>query len=241
MSRSNDLWFSFAGTRSDTMGVDLMALPNRKRPALKGEKTKVSGRNGTLWRSENAFDDITIQMSLRMSANADEFAVRSWLSGIGDLIICDAPDKKYRNARFVNEIEFKRFIPQNGAMLFDAKVECMPFLYMHPEAGDIEITQSPSSIPGAGTYRAAPKIKIEGNGDVVLLIGTQLLDIDGMSNGIIIDSELMECFNLEQSAFLNSKVSMDEFPALEPGSNIISWSGDGSISKITITPRWRYL
>lgn len=76
---------------------------------------------------------------------------------------------------------------------------------------------------------------------MVLTIGTQIVEINGLEDGIIVDSELGDCFDLTQTALLNSKVTLmdDSFPMLAPGANIISWTGD--VTKITITPRWRDL
>ena len=82
---------------------------------------------------------------------------------------------------------------------------------------------------------------MEGAGDVVLAIGTQVVEIEGLEDGIIIDSELGDCFNLTESALLNGKVTLmdDGFPTLAPGANIISWTGN--VTKVTVTPRWRDL
>ncbi len=78
-----------------------------------------------------------------------------------------------------------------------------------------------------GTYKSAPRIKITGTGTAVLTIGTQIVEVDDLGGGIIIDSELGECFNLTETALLNGKVTLmdEDFPTLQPGANIISWTG----------------
>ena len=76
----------------------------------------------------------------------------------------------------------------------------------------------------------------------MLTIGTQIVEVDDVGGGIIIDSELGECFDLTETQLKNSVVTLmdDAFPTLAPGANIISWTGDG-VTKITVTPRWRDL
>ena len=140
---------------------------------------------------------------------------------------------------FSQSAAMNRFVNQAFTVTFD----CQPFLY-HVEAedgDDVGITTSPHTLSNPGTYKSAPRIKVEGAGDVTLTIGTQVIVIDGLEGGIIIDSELGDCFNLTESALLNGKVTLldDDFPTLAPGANIISWTGN--VTKITITPRWRDL
>ena len=246
MARTNDLWFSFNGKKSTDMGVSLLEIPVRKRPELKGKEIDVPGRSGKLWRPEDAYDDIEFNILMRTAPGADFIAIRSWLTGTGDLIISDMQDRFYRSARLNAETEYSRYLPKCGMWEFDLRVVAPPFLYHVPASGesgdDIPLDGNPDTVTNPGTYKSAPKIKITGTGDVTLTIGTQIVLITGMEGGVIIDSELGDCFNLTESALLNDKVSLldDDFPTLAPGANIISWTGTG-VTGITITPRWRDL
>ena len=75
-----------------------------------------------------------------------------------------------------------------------------------------------------------------------MTIGTQIVEVDDLGGGVILDSELGECFNLDETQLKNSVVTLmdDAFPTLQPGAHIISWTGTG-VTGITITPRWRDL
>ena len=246
MARTNNLWFSFNGKKSTEMGVSLLESPVRKRPELKGKEIDGPGRNGKLWQPEDAYDDIEFNILMRTVPGADFIAIRSWLTGTGDLIISDMQDRFYHNARLNAETEYSRYLPKCGMWEFDLRVVVPPFLYHVPASGesgdDIPLDGNPDTVTNPGTYKSAPKIKIEGSGDVTLTIGTQIVLVTGMDGGIIIDCELGDCFNLTESALLNDKVSLldEDFPTLAPGANIISWTGDG-VTKITVTPRWRDL
>lgn len=246
MARTNNLWFSFNGKKSTDMGVSLLEIPVRKRPELKGKEIDVPGRNGKLWQSEDAYDDIEFNILMRTVHGADFIAIRSWLTGTGDLIISDMQDRFYRSARLNAETEYSRYLPTCGMWEFDLRVVAPPFLYHVPASGesgdDISLDGNPDTVTNPGTYKSAPKIKITGSGDVTLTIGTQIVLVTGMEGGVIIDSELGDCFNFTESALLNDKVSLldEDFPTLAPGDNIISWTGTG-VTKVTITPRWRDL
>lgn len=241
MARINDLWFSFNGKKSTDMGVSLLEIPVRMRPELKGKEIDVPGRSGKLWQPEGAYDDIEFNILMRTVPGADFIAIRSWLTGTGDLIISDMQDRFYCSARLNDETKYNRYLPKCGMWEFDLRVVAPPFLY-HTDVEDVEITASPYTVENPGTYKSSPKIKIEGSGDVTLTIGTQIVLVTGMDGGIIIDCELGDCFNLTESALLNDKVSLldEDFPTLAPGDNIISWTGAG-VTKVTITPRWRDL
>ena len=166
--------------------------------------------------------------------------VDAWLRGAGELRFSDDPERFYR-ARVVKEFSrsaaMNRFVNQAFTVTFD----CQPFLY-HREAEDVALTASPATIANPGTHKSAPRLTIEGTGDAVLTIGTQILEVTDLAGGVIVDSESCECFDLTETALRNDRVTLmdDCFPVLQPGANIISWTGDG-VTKVTVAPRWRDL
>ena len=73
------------------------------------------------------------------------------------------------------------------------------------------------------------------SGDVTLMVGgTQIVELTGIEEGIVLDSEIQEAYWGE--TLQNSRMS-GPFPALKPGANAISWSG-GTVTSVKITPRW---
>ena len=242
MKKLESVWFEFAGARNTAKGVRLLSLPERGHPAERGELVQAAGRDGFLWAADGGYEPLTVRVQCQTGDDADVSAIGAWLRGAGALRFSDDPQRFYR-ARIRRGFSYteavRRFVNRNFTAVFD----CQPFRY-HVEAeggGDAEITASPHTLTNPGTYKSAPRIKVEGTGDVVLTIGTQIVEIEGLEDGIIIDSELGDCFNLTESALLNGKVTLmdDGFPTLAPGANIISWTG--TVTKITITPRWRDL
>ena len=239
MKKLESVWFEFAGARNTQKGVRLLSLPVRYHPAERGKLVEVPGRDGYLWAADGAFDNVLTRVQCQTTDDADMAIVDAWLCGAGELRFCDDPERFYRarvTKEFSRSAAMNRFVNQAFTVTFD----CQPFLY-HRSVEDITLDGNPDTVTNPGTYKSAPKIKITGTGDVTLTIGTQIVLITGMEGGVIIDSELGDCFDLTKTRLLNSQVTLmdDEFPTLQPGANIISWTG--TVTKITITPRWRDL
>lgn len=240
MKKLESVWFEFAGARNTDKGVRLLSLPVRYHPAERGELIQVPGRDGYLWAADGAYDNVLTRVQCQTADDADMAAVSAWLRGAGELRFSDDPDRCYRarvTKEFSRSAAMNRFVNQTFTVTFD----CQPFFY-HREVNDIPLTASPATITNPGTYKSAPRLTIEGTGDAVLTIGTQIVEVTDLAGGVIIDSELGECFDLTQSMLLNGKVTLldDGFPVLQPGANIISWTGDG-VTKVTVAPRWRDL
>lgn len=239
------LWFTFKGVDSREMGIYLvehLEIPAAERQMRFEE---VPGRAGALAIDQGGFLDVDATMEAYMRDGTRMSAVRAWMQGAGELILSTDATRFYR-ARVAGEVE----TPRSGRGLtsrgLTVPLRVSPFRYHVPAAGedgdDVPLTSSPATVTNPGTYASAPRIKVEGTGNVVLTIGTQIVEVENLEDGIIIDSELGDCFNLTETALLNHKVTLmdDEFPTLAPGANIISWTGTG-VTGITITPRWRDL
>ena len=95
------------------------------------------------------------------------------------------------------------------------------------------------TIVNPATAASCPKITIEGSGDFSVAVGGCLMDFEGISGGIVVDSELQECLSLDGAQLLNSQAAMEDFPLLQPGGNAVSWTGD--VTRVTRSPRWRYI
>ena len=228
----------FRGIDSRDVGVVIEDMCDVHRPKRNVQTTQVPGRDGRLTQDEGTYDTYTISAKINCFG-APLSDVYAWLNGAGDLILGDEATRSIR-ASATAQIKNTRFRCDGCYDSLQVTFDCQPFRY-HVGAQDVEITASPTTLINPGTCKSAPRIQVEGTGDVVLTIGTQIVEIEGLEDGIIIDSELGDCFNLTETALLNGKVTLmdEDFPTLAPGANIISWTGD--VTKITVTPRWRDL
>lgn len=90
---------------------------------------------------------------------------------------------------------------------------------------------------------AKPLIKIEGQGDVRLMVNDCWVNVAGLEDYVYIDSDLMESYKGNINYGPSVYFSNYNFPELQPGDNFISYlHNEGAttnyISKIEVTPRW---
>ena len=234
-------YFIFRGLDSRNIGAVVEDMFDVHRPKRNVRTIQVPGRDGRLTQDDSTYDTYTISGKINCFG-APLSDVYAWLSGSGDLILGDEPTRSIR-ASATAQIKNTRFRCDGCYDSLQVSFECQPFRYHieQTEGDDVIITSSPHTVTNPGTHKSAPRFIIEGTGDVVLTIGTQIVEIEGLEGGIIIDSEMGDCLNLTETAYLNGHVTImdDDFPTLQPGANIISWTG--TVTKITITPRWRDL
>ena len=98
------------------------------------------------------------------------------------------------------------------------------------------LTASTSTVTNPGSVYSEPVITVYGSGDITLMVGTDIVELEGISGSITLDSQIHEAYS--GTASMNSAMS-GEFPVLKPGQNAISWTGD--VTKVEISPNWRYL
>ena len=82
--------------------------------------------------------------------------------------------------------------------------------------------------------QARPLITITGSGDITLLVGTQMIELEGIEGGIILDSELQEAY---WNDTLKNSCMTGEFPLLGEGNTAISWTG-GTVAQVKVIPHW---
>jgi phage-related protein len=114
---------------------------------------------------------------------------------------------------------------------------CQPFRYSEPDAAPVIVTETPGQIENPGTQYSEPVVTIRGSGDISVLLGQYQMDFEGLTDGIIVDCALEECFSLDRSELMNRYASMDEFPRLMPGVNFVQWTG--TVESIHVERRCR--
>lgn len=207
-------------------------------PAKRVQSVEIPGRNSTLHFDDGTYGDITIGVKCRVKDTnnlADRLdQIKSWLMNAGenDLIFDFQPNKKYI-AQVVNQIDFKQVFKIFGEFIII--FNCRPFKYS--VINQVTTLLTPSSITNLGTIYSEPIIKVYCTGDGNLTIGTQVIILKGITGSIIIDSTIQDAYAVDGSN-LNNKMTGD-FPLLNVGANAISWTG--GITKVEITPNWRWL
>ena len=237
-------WFKFCGKSCKDYGITVLEFPPLTTSEENITSVTVPGRAGDLEIRDGSYKSFELTLTCYIADLSNMAKIAAWLSARGPLILGNMPDRYYI-ARMTEPVEFEQIVRGRKQRRFDLPFWCQPFRY-HVEQvegeDDAILTSSPETVQNPGTYKSEPRIKIEGTGNVTLTIGTQILEVEDLDGGVIIDCKIKDCFNLTETALRNSSVTLidDDFPTLQPGANIISWTGTG-VTKITITPRWRDL
>lgn len=226
----------FRGTSTQSLeGVEVGKMPNHKKASMRYTEYYVKGRDGALHVDEG-FANINLQVTLVLiNATAQtRMTVNAWADGTGKLITSDLPDYAY-NATVKDEIQWSRVQGNNG--YYDTAsitFNCQPFLY---EAIDsvYEFTAT-GVLQNPGSAEAYPMIKVEGSGNSTFTIANTSITIDSMSSNVpvFIDSANGYVYTASGATTMHG-----EIPVLPLGnSNIVLGSG---VTKITITPHWRWV
>lgn len=246
MPRINSTWFEFRGENSQEYNVRIMDNFSVSAPGVRGTSKTVAGRSGDLWLSTGEYNVIDIKHTIRVPMSRYGDMLR-WLDGSGSLVFSQSPEYAYK-ARFNRNgggnsrgIEFKS-VTKGADPLLEGQIvfTCQPFRYMNPEPKTEEFTSS-GTIYNPGTASSQPKVTITGSGDFSVTIGGETLYFTGISGGIVVDSELMDALTLDGTALLNNNMSGTPWQ-IQPGANAVNWEvSTGSVTKVEILPRWRFL
>jgi len=228
--------FTFKGTDSATYGVYLTEHPTIVAAEKRVEFIEVPGRDGALSIYDGAFNDIEMELMGYMQTTIYRDDILGWLTGSGDLVLSTDTTRAYR-ARVTGQVEIERVSRGLDAWLLRIPVRLQPFRYHSPAPANIVKTVSGQTVTNPGTYKSRPRIAIVGSGDIDLWIGTQLVELAGVETGFVIDSEAMDCYAADGVTLDNGKATLDDYPTLAVGANLISWTG--AVTSVTITPRWR--
>lgn len=226
----------FRGVSTESLtNVYISQMPSHKKAAMRNTEYYVKGRDGALHVDEGYENfDITVSLVLINATATTRQTVNAWADGTGKLISSDDLTKAY-NASVKDAIEWTRVQANTG--FYDTAAitfNCQPCMY---EAVDtvLELTSS-QSILNPGSAEAFPLIKVEGSGDVTFSINGDEISIDDMDSQtpVFIDCENGYVYTAEGATTMTG-----EIPVLPMGtSNVVIGTG---ITKLTITPHWRWV
>ena len=226
---------TFKGTTASSKSVTVLKYPEIVKPTLRVETVKVPGRDGELTLSGMPSYEAMVLECECMVPSVDKIsAAAAWLTGRGDLVLGNDPDYAY-DAQVIDEIRFEKILRGHAHRRFTVPFLCQPLKKKATTEPNIELT-APGTVVNIGHVPSRPLIKIEGSGNVVLAVGAYSLSITDISTSILIDSDL----GMATAGTVNESYKVSgEWPLLVVGNNAVGWTG--AVTKVTITPRWRYL
>lgn len=238
------LSFKFDGKNSYTdFGIIISKRPTLPSPKRRVSYIDIPGRDSSLVYDERTYENITIGVECKIKdrnllEKIDD--IKAWLLSAGEsnLVFSFQEDKKYIG-QVVNSIDFSQVVKVFSEFII--VFNCKPFKYA---VDNIPITKTSgleTVIANPGTIVSKPIIRATCNGSGEFKINgkeVRVLDLD--EQVVILDSELEESYYYVDGKMVNANSNISgQFPILNIGSNTISFSG--GISKLEITPNWRWL
>lgn len=229
-------WFKWNGTRSDDKNIILNAAPQIVKPEERVQHVTIPGRAGelTVTEGENIFNSYiqTIGIAVHQASNVP--VVENWLKGSGKVTFSSQPGLE-QEARVIGAVTLEKHSRHTDWWEGDVQIYCSP-IKRDVNEEDVTKTSSGTTLNNPGDMVAYPLIAITGSGAVTVTAGGKTLTIPNCTSGWVIDSENEWILS---GATPQGNVCSGDFPVLQKGSNTISWTG--SITKLVITPRFRYL
>lgn len=231
-------WMKWKGIHSDTKQVVIKVYPSIVRAEERTESVKIPGRSGELFlQTAVAYEPYIKPCVCMIRPGVDVGAVAEWLSGAGDVIFGNEPEYAYE-ARIINSIPFDQIMRGRQHRNFEIPFYVQPFKKKAATEANTVMTVSGGSISNPGTVESYPLVKVEGTGDINLTVGEGITNLIGLTKPILLDCAAGIATNssgTENMGYLVGGV----WPVLAVGANTVAWSG--TVTKVTITPRWRWL
>jgi phage-related protein len=229
-------YITWKGINSRTVGITVTELPEIILPEERVTFTDIPGLSGSLTQTEgtDVYKDITLAVKCYLSSPTPQAvqAIAGFFRGSGRLELPSRPDGYYE-ARVVNQIQFAKILRGNTPRTFTVNFRCKPLLRLYSGETEQEVTSGSFLLNPTGV-QANPLITVTGSGDITLLVGTRIIQLTGIENGITLDSELQEAYYGNE---LKNTQMTGEFPVLGAGNTAVSWTG-GSVTSVSVTPRW---
>lgn len=244
LKRITDMFISFKGIRNDDVGARLIKMPTRQETALRGTKQTLPGRDGILL-VPTGYKEITIKQDMIVPDNEDMPAVREWLSGSGDLVFGDFPEYAY-DAMIISPFNMSSPMQRLEGQKFTVTFTCQPFRHLVKEK-TIELT-SGRVFNGQGDVNSMPLIKVEGSGSETLIVNGRSMILTLTSDvPLYIDCDAGTAYTMNNATLVfagDQVIIEDDWFELYPKSRDTSgWNNvnfTSGITKVTLTPRWRW-
>lgn len=230
-------WFKWNGTRSDAQNIILNAAPQIVKPEERVQHVTIPGRSGdlTVTEGEQVWNSYIQTIGIAVHGAANVPAAENWLKGAGTVTFSSQPGLE-QAARVIGAVTLEKHSRGLDWWEGDVQFYCDPIKHDVTET-QITVTTSGTSISNPGDMVALPLIKITGSGAITIICGGKTMAIPDCTSGWVIDSE--NEWILNGSGVPQMNVCTGDFPVLNVGNNAITYTG--SVTKLEITPRFRYL
>ena len=218
-------------------GLIISELPPITCPSIKTQVTEIEGKDGDIidYVGYSAYDK-WVKIGLHGVYKIDE--ISKFFSGSGKVTFSNEPEKYYI-AEIIDQIDFERFVKFRIANI---KFHTQPFKYLVDEKPvETDITEEIKEIKviNLGTEDSRPIFTLTGTGIIEISInGYTKFQVNIDDSYLTVDSKLEECYKDNLNTLKNRNMG-GEFPILQPGENVITWTGN--LTKLKIQPESRWI
>lgn len=230
-------YIEWKGKRSNTIpGLIICELPPITKPKMRTSITKIDGRDGEII-EELGYESYTKNVKIGLTKNYDVDSIAKYFTGEGTLIISDEPKRVY-NSKIIDKVDYEKLLRFKTATV---KFHTQPFKYLKDEPSKKLIISSETSliVKNQGLEKAKPIITLYGSGTIEILINNNSIFTYTFPEGdssVVIDS-------IQEEAYLDgifkNRNMLGIFPILEPGDNVITWTG--TLTQIIVEPKSRWI
>lgn len=215
--------------------VYVSQMPSHKKASMRFTEYYVKGRDGALHVDEGLANfDIQVVLVLIKATAATRQLVNAWADGTGKLVSSDDLTHCY-NATVKEEIQWNR-TAANGGFYDTATItfNCQPFMYETTDSVNVFTADGQLSNPGSAT--AFPMIQVEGSGDCTFSVAGEEITLTGVASGVPV---YLDCANGYVYTGYGAREMTGNFPELPLGTSQVVVGTN--VSKLTITPHWRWV
>lgn len=254
--------FILNGVYSENIGTVIQARPRLSTPKRRVTLKQTFGKDGSLPYDEEAYDNTELELTMHTSGasamNNRDVIFNLFNKGeYMDLILYSDPTKIYK-VLMSEPPSFDSIYYMGESITYQIKLTVSPYKYLL----DNHLISIPSAdisqriVINPTLYTAKPYFVMYGFGDGYIYLNGKSFVIEGISGHIVVNSAMMMGYRIFvqppltkehlQNGIYNSmlnenrKIKFREYPILNPGENVISWSGD-DITNVDMLPQWRSL
>lgn len=229
------------GKTSTSIGLQVEIPPDYEIPERIYEPIHVPGRNGDIVMDTGAYANVERIYQISIGDSNGDFStmannISQWLhSAPGYIRLEDTYEPNYyKLVRYGEGNSIINILQQAGraTLTFDRK----PQRFLKTGETAITVNTGSATINNPTNFSSKPLIVVNGTGPGTITIGDYIISITQLSSYMHIDCEVEDAF--KGAINMNSYISLnkDDFPVLEPGNTVVSYTG--SITSLVITPRW---
>ena len=230
-------------TRTITFGGDVIPAyiatdPKIIRPTRKMTVTQIAGSNREFVTMEDAWETYDQPYSLYVGDGTED-NIQETIQDVARILYKDGWQKleddfetdTFRLAYYQGPFDVENRYTRLGR--FDITFRCRPERFLN--SGETPVTvASGGKINNPTAFKSKPLIKITGSGSGTLTVAGTTMSFTGITDYLYIDCDKMDVYRLASEN--KNNLMTGEFPVLQSGENLISYTG--GITSAIITPRY---